>query len=108
MHVSRNKCELIAECCITGVKPEYDIYGQAYLKDLDISKIEFMYIYSQKYCIEPSEYTFELLTQSFYSYLNDNKSPRLNPMNVEHIFETEDEKLKKINKYREMEEWNYV
>lgn len=122
MHVSRNKCELIAECCITGVQPTYDvcisdndIRGSVTVKGIDITSIEPDYCYIQsRYnlaCsindlfkktdqVEKIQFQrkyFENATQMFYLALNEGLT------DLKLVDRTEEE-LEQIRKYRELEE----
>lgn len=113
MHISRNKCELLAECCITGVQPEYDIDGKVYIKGVDITKIEPDYCYIQNrftvLCSINANFTsqfdkqiaerkyFENTTQMFYLALNEGLTDLK-------LIDRTDEEIKQINKYRELEE----
>mgnify|MGYP003305616670 CR=1 FL=1 len=112
MHVSRNKCELIAECCITGVRPKYDMFS-ATVKGIDITSIESDYCYIQSrfmtLCSINANFTsqfdkqvaerkyFENATQMFYLALNEGLTDLK-------LIDRTDEELKQINKYRELEE----
>ena len=117
MHVSRNKCELIAECCLTGVEPEYDIYGIASIKGVDITKIINYYSYIQRRFIimwgltkgyisksdkqNAERMYFEHATQMFYIALNDDRNGYTG---IEDMIDITNEELEQINKYRELEE----
>lgn len=112
MHVSRNKCELIAECCITGVQPKYDMF-KATVKGIDITQIEPDYCYIQSrftaLCAINANFTsqfdqqaaerkyFENATQMFYLALNEGLSDLK-------LIDRTDEELQQIRKYRELEE----
>lgn len=108
MHVSRNKCELIAECVISEVEPKYDIYGRPTVKGIDISKIETLYLYFLRgFRLQMN--SFEPLTQVFYSYLNDEENPVLtNVSNIKAVANSlsvaAEEELAEIRKNRELEE----
>lgn len=110
MHVSRNKCELLAECCINGVEPEF-INERPYVKGINITKIYGFYLYIQtrfQMCREMSEILhsngdlmlnryYENATQMFYLTLNEEISGS-------EIVDRTDEEVEQIRKYRELEE----
>lgn len=112
MHISRNKCELLAECCIKGVQPEYE-NDKAYVRGVDITKICGDYCYIQNrfmvLCSINANFTsqfdkqiaerkyFENTTQMFYLALNEGLT------DLKLIDRTEQE-INQINKYRELEE----
>ena len=112
MHVSRNKCELIAECCITGVQPKYDMNGVT-VKGIDITRIEHDYCYIQNrftvLCNINANFAsqfdkqaaerkyFENATQMFYLALNEGLTDLK-------LMDRTDEEIKQINQYRELEE----
>lgn len=108
MRISRNKCELLAEYCLTGVKPVYK-NGRAYVKGIDITDIRCIYSYiSYRYaCLKSNKKLMQLkylenATQMFYLALNENLVIE-NNMTVELADRTEQE-IKQISKYRELEE----
>lgn len=108
MHVSRNKCELIAECCLTGVKP-VRIGDKVYVKGIDITEITCIYTYityrytslkSNKDLIQRTY--FENATQMFYLALNENLV-KDNYMSVD-LPEITEKEINQIRKNREIEE----
>lgn len=112
MHVSRNKCELLAECCITGVKPEYKEYdnvfaNSVFVKDININKIATLYnVLQQAYRLSIED--FEMITQLFYTVLNDYDYSFQSTLNILAQINSDlvvaKEELEQINKYRELEE----
>ena len=111
MRVSRNKCELLAEYCLTGVKPVH-IGDKDYVKDMDITDITCVYLYiSYRYAslelnkdLMQCTY-FENATQMIYLALNENLVKE-NYMHLEltELEELAEKEIKQIRKYRETEE----
>ena len=117
MHISRNKCELLFESAISGVKPEYDEYCNAYVNGIQINRIVDAYNKVLKYFeimrdninsdvgfqnyLNNCDYDIiEAIIQFFYVALNG-----VAGIDVEEVVIRE---MKQIIKYREMEEYNYV
>lgn len=114
MHVSRNKCELLAEYLLDGVKLQYDIYCIASVKNIKLNMdTANLYRYLQgrlessgmilKPKYEIYWVWFDSLTECFY--ILENEIVKIKPgITTPYVF---DEVLKRANKNiekRELEE----
>jgi len=111
MHVSRNKCELLAEYLLAGAKAKYDINMEAKVKNIQLSEVSylfythFQYGYLSHMIIKPKDELywvwfdtltecFYLIENGFYQNITDDAMLRLEFKN---IIETANKNIEKEN-----------
>lgn len=119
MHVSRNKCELLAEYLLDGVKIQYDIYCNGSVKNIQLNP-EMIYLYrllqgrleSSGMILKPKYEIywvwFDSLTECFYILGNNIVRIKQGITTPDVIDEVLKRANKNIDKREEMEDLAYV